>query len=44
MLKVRPYRIDWINKLEAFNELSYLVVSYHFIGFTDINSDVETKI
>ena len=44
MIKVRPYKEDWINKIEAFNEGMYLLVSYHFICFTDINNDVEVKI
>ena len=40
---IKPYKEAWINKLDMLNELGYLSLSYHMIGFTDINPIVENK-
>jgi hypothetical protein len=36
----RPFEEDFMNKLEMFNELAILLVSYHLFMITDFNPDV----
>ena len=40
---MKPYMERWINQLDMVNELGYLLLSYHMIGFTDINPSIENK-
>jgi hypothetical protein len=37
---VKPYKEPLLNKLELFNEVSTLIISYHLFLFTDYLTDV----
>jgi hypothetical protein len=43
LLKFKPNESVFLNRLEAFNELLKLIISYHQLCFTDFIYDSETK-
>ena len=44
LVVMKPFVDKLTNNLESINELCYLLISYHQIGFTDVNPNVEIKI
>ena len=44
LLVMKPYECPYTQKLEVINELTYTVISYHLICFTDFNPDPEAKL
>ena len=43
LVVLKPFKDKSVNKLEVINEIAYLLITYHQIGFTDINPRVEIK-
>lgn len=40
---VKPFEVSYMNKLEIFNEICILIVSYHMFIFTDFVPDVKIR-
>jgi len=43
LINVKPFKIAIMNKIEIINESTYLIASYHTIGFLDICEDPEMR-
>ncbi len=39
----KPFEDPFFNRLEAFNEIVLLIITYHMIFFSDKNMDAKTK-
>ena len=44
MIKVKPFKHTYMNKLELFNEGTIFLLSYLLFGFTDYSEDALAKI
>lgn len=40
---IKPFKIPFMNKLELFNEVTILVITYHLLLFTNFNPDPITQ-
>ena len=43
LVTYKPFLDPFLDKVEVFNEISYMVITYHQLGFTDITTEVHTK-
>lgn len=43
LLAYRPYLSRFDNNIQIFNEMVFTIVTFHQLGFTDINRSAETK-
>eukprot|EP00347_Sterkiella_histriomuscorum_P023597 403334047 len=44
LLKVKPLKTNWQNKVELFNEFNFLLINYSMYTFTEINDDPQVQI
>lgn len=43
LLAYRPYLNSFDNNIQIFNELAFTIITFHQLGFTDLNRDAATK-